>query len=84
MVQKNEVDLNAVKHWIRVEKGLEKEPSRFDKKLLEIQAKFANVSKEFLFFYSVWTFIQDKQHSTLTEIQAEGKLKQFPKMEVYY
>lgn len=41
-------------------------------------------NREFLFYYSVWTFIQYQKAITITESQAEAKLKQFPKMEVTY
>lgn len=35
-----------------------------------------------LFFYSVWTFIQNNKFQTLTEGEAQAKLGQFPNMEV--
>jgi hypothetical protein len=38
----------------------------------------------YLFWYTVWTFIQNDTYTTLTDKGAEDKLKQFPKMEVYY
>lgn len=38
----------------------------------------------YLFYYSVWTFIQNKTHATITESQAADKLKRFPDMEVFF
>lgn len=39
---------------------------------------------EFLFFYSVWTFVQRKTATTLSETEAADKLTQYPEMEVIF
>ena len=56
------VDIEESKRLIRVMAGKEKELTRYEKKLLEVKAKFAskNENREFLFYYSVWTFIQNR------------------------
>jgi hypothetical protein len=41
-------------------------------------------NREFLFWYTTYCFIQNKEYKILTEVQASEKLKLFPKMEVFY
>lgn len=38
----------------------------------------------YLFWYTAWTYIQNKEYSILTEKQAAEKLKRYPKMETFY
>ena len=49
------------------------------------QAKAAE-KKHFLFWYVVWTFVENKTYKTLTDKEAEDKLKQYSStdMDVYY
>lgn len=80
------INLEESKRLSRILAGKEKPENKLEKKLFEIQAKYnpKNENREFLFFYSVWTFIQNKQYKTLTESEAAADLKQFPGMEIYY
>lgn len=47
-------------------------------------AEAPDESGPFLFYYSTFTFIQDDRYITLTETQAEDKLKQYPDTSIYY
>ena len=47
------------------------------------QAK-AEEEKRYLFWYTVWTFIENNTYSTLSETEVENRLKQYPKMDIYY
>ena len=54
------------------------------RKVMAIGTAMPAKPEVYLFFYSVWTFVEGEQFQTLTEDQAEAKLKEFPDMEVHY
>lgn len=38
----------------------------------------------YLFYYTVWTFVEGEQFQTLTDEQAEAKLKELPDTKLHY
>ena len=54
------------------------------RKVMAIGTAMPAKPEVYLFFYSVWTLVEGEQFQTLTEEQAEAKLKDFPDMEVFY
>lgn len=70
------VNLKEAKRLNAILAGSIPKPDPYEKQLKQMG--------EFLFFYSVWTFVQRKQASTLSETQVKSKLEQYPEMEVYY
>ncbi|HEY5125302.1 MAG TPA: hypothetical protein VIK14_16345 [Ignavibacteria bacterium] len=62
--------------------GLINQALKEGKKPSELLKTDAN--REFLFWYVVYCFVQNREFKILTEVQASEKLKQFPQMEVYY
>jgi hypothetical protein len=58
--------------------------SRYETKLKAFQVAAEEAPERYMFWYTVWTFIEHKASSTLTEAAAEAKLKHYPSMEVFY
>jgi hypothetical protein len=57
------------------------------KRMLRIMANKTALPEKpaiYLFYYTVWTFVEGEKYQTLTDEQAEAKLNESPDMEVYY
>jgi len=78
------IDLAQVKYLQSIISGKVKAGSRFEAKLAAYKALNEPEKKAYLFFYSVYTFIEGEGFETLTEDQAKDKLTDLPDMEVYF
>jgi len=78
-----EVDYERSKRLTAILSGKEKLQSRHAAKLKAIKEEMDSPIP-WLFFYSVYTFVENKQYSTLTEVQASGKVTEHRNLQIYY
>lgn len=79
------IDFNEAKRLFRIVSGKDQRESRYEAKLAEIKNLGIETKPEtFLFWYTVFTFVQNKTYSTLTEKQVEDKLKTYPGTKIIY
>jgi hypothetical protein len=62
--------------------GKMEKPSAFAKKIMQITG--TGEDSKFLFFYVLWTFVENKTVTTLTEDLVKNKLSQYPAIIIYY
>jgi len=67
-MENSEIDLREVQRLSAKAAG--KEPPTFE--------------GPYLFWYTLWTFVENKTFQTLNDIQAKEKMSRYPKMEVFY